>query len=172
MKVQAQTRYLRVSPRKMNITAGLVRGRSVNAATQQLQFLPTKAAKHLLATLASAVANAKENHRLDPDGLKVAAITVGQGPRLKRFQPRAFGRANPIRKPTAHVTLWVEGEKTLATVTSAKPKKEGKKVTPTTSAEKKGAVATAAAVEGKASTPKQQPKTLLRRVFQRKSGSS
>ncbi|MBI5135013.1 50S ribosomal protein L22 [Candidatus Uhrbacteria bacterium] len=166
MKVQAVAKFVRVSPRKMNIMAGLVRRKSLEAAREQLSIRPERAARLLLSVLDSAAANAYENHSLDRSALIVNAIEIGQGPRLKRFTPRAFGRATPIRKPTSHIRVVIEGEKTVVRT---------KKVKPTTVASQSKASETE---EGQRSNTKEslgqkqapEKKGFLRKVFQRKSG--
>ena len=173
MQVLARARYIRVSPRKMNIVAGLIRRKPLSVAQRELSFRPERAAKLLLEIVNSAAANALENHSLDTTALTVAAVTVGQGPRLKRFTPKAFGRATPIRKPTSHITVTVEGDKT---VTKAIRRSKSRAVTAeATDVEESKNVATTAKAsedkpEGKQRSAGPAPKGFLRRVFQRKTG--
>jgi len=107
---RATLRGLRMSPRKVRLLASLIRGRRVDDARLQLQFAAKFAARPLLKLLQSAVANAVENHDLKSDSLVVKSVTVDGGPILYRFQPRAMGRATPIRKRTSHITIVLEGE--------------------------------------------------------------
>lgn len=106
----ASLRYLRMTPRKIRLLADLVRGLSVNDARVQLTFSKKTAAKPLLKLVNSAVANATHNGGLKEETLKIAAITVDGGPMLKRWMPRAMGRATPIRKRTSHINITLSGE--------------------------------------------------------------
>lgn len=170
MKVQATARFIRVSPRKMNIVAGLIRNKGVEAAKDELELRKERAARLLLEIVESASANAYENHSLDVRALTVASVTVGQGPRLKRFTPKAFGRATAVHKPTSHITVVVEGEKTV--VKKAKTLKKSTAETNKKSDEaKSGDPHTSGADHAEVSERKgPDQKGFLRRVFQRKSG--
>jgi len=108
MSVIAKLNYLRMSPRKVRLVANLIKGLDVVEAKHQLRFLTKKAALPLAKLLDSAVANAKHNFNLDKNNLYIAKILVNQGPTLKRWMPRAFGRATPIAKRTSHITLVLE----------------------------------------------------------------
>lgn len=103
--VTAQLRYLRTSPRKLRLLADFIRGKKVIRATDSLSVLNKKGAKYLLKLVQSAIANAKHNHELAPENLFIKTITVDGGPVLKRFMPKAHGRATPVRERTAHVKL-------------------------------------------------------------------
>ncbi len=105
MEARAQLRYARLSPRKTRLVVDMVRGKGVQEALNILNFSPQKAAGVLSKLVSSAVANAEQKGVADVDRLVVATITVDQGPALKRFMPRAQGRATKIRKPTSHVTV-------------------------------------------------------------------
>jgi large subunit ribosomal protein L22 len=103
----AISRHVRTSPYKARqVTQGL-RGMSVAAAVRQLQFTQKGAARPVLKTLNSAIANAEHNKDLDADDLFVLEVKVDEGPTLKRFQPRAMGRAYQIRKRTCHISITV-----------------------------------------------------------------
>lgn len=102
---RATARYVRISPRKMRLVADMVRGKDVAQAKVALAFSTRAAAKVVDKVIASAVANAENNHDLSRDELIVRKIFVNEGPTLKRFQPRAMGRAFRIRKRTSHVTV-------------------------------------------------------------------
>ena len=106
--VTAKLRFLRTSPRKMRLVADLVRGRDVIRAVNYLTLLKKDAAKHLLKLLNSAVANAKHNHSLAIENLRIKSITVDGGPMLKRWMPKAHGRATPVRERTSHINLVLE----------------------------------------------------------------
>jgi large subunit ribosomal protein L22 len=105
---RAVARYVRVSPMKARRMVNLVRGLPANEALTVLQFAPHAASEPVYKVLASAVANAENNERLDPDSLLVSEAFVDEGPTLKRFRPRAQGRAYRIRKRTCHITVAVE----------------------------------------------------------------
>jgi len=105
---RAVARYVRVSPTKARRVVNLVRGLPAKEALTVLQFAPQAASEPVYKVLASAIANAENNERLDPDSLLVSEIFVDEGPTLKRFRPRAQGRAFRIRKRTCHITVAVE----------------------------------------------------------------
>lgn len=107
MEAKAVTRFVRLSPRKARLVADLVRGKSAVQALDILQFTNKKAARIIKKTLASAIANATNNFNMDEEKLYVSSIMVNQGPVLKRVSPRAMGRADIIRKPTAHIIVAV-----------------------------------------------------------------
>lgn len=111
MEITAKARFIRQSPRKVRLASNLIKGLPVSAARAQLKFLPKKAAQVVLKTLESAVANAKHNYKLSVDNLFVARAFVDQGPTLKRFTPKAFGRAAQIRKRTSHLTIVLSDRK-------------------------------------------------------------
>jgi ribosomal protein L22 len=103
--VRAQAKYVRTSARKARLVCDHIRGKSVDEARAILAFTPRAAAKDWAKLLNSAVANAENNHELLGSDLKVAAVYADEGPTLKRFQPRAMGRATRIRKRTSHLTI-------------------------------------------------------------------
>ena len=105
---RAVARHVRISPMKARRVVDLVRGLPAKEALTVLQFAPQAASEQVYKVLASAVANAENNERLDPDSLLVRAAYVDEGPTLKRFRPRAQGRAYRIRKRTCHITIEVE----------------------------------------------------------------
>ncbi len=105
METQAKLRNVRLSPRKARLVVDLVRGKGIQEAMNILQFSPQKTAPILSKLLKSAVANAEQKGVSDVDTLFVKTVTVDQGPVLKRFLPRAQGRASRIRKPTSHITV-------------------------------------------------------------------
>ncbi|MCW2639836.1 MAG: ribosomal protein [Dactylosporangium sp.] len=105
---RAVARYVRVSPMKARRMVNLVRGLPAKEALTVLQFAPHAASEPVYKVLASAIANAENNERLDPDSLLVSEAYVDEGPTLKRFRPRAQGRAYRIRKRTCHITVTVE----------------------------------------------------------------
>ena len=105
MEVRAQARFVRVTPFKARRILDLIRGLHVEEARRVLQFTPRAAALPVRKVLESAVANAEHNFQLPADNLFVARAFVDEGPTLKRFRPRAMGRATRIRKRTSHLTI-------------------------------------------------------------------
>jgi large subunit ribosomal protein L22 len=116
---RAVARYVRLSATKARRVVNLVRGLPAKEALTVLQFAPQAASEPVYKVLASAIANAENNERLDPDALLVSAAYVDEGPTLKRFRPRAQGRAYRIRKRTCHITVVVEAV-TVAQTRAAK----------------------------------------------------
>jgi large subunit ribosomal protein L22 len=110
MEVRAVAKYVRVSPQKCRLVADQVRRLPVGQALELLQFSPRKAAAPIRKTLESAIANAEHNQGLDIDELRVDTITIDEGPVLKRWRPRAKGRATPVIKRTSHITVGVSDE--------------------------------------------------------------
>ncbi|QAY97000.1 50S ribosomal protein L22 [Methylovirgula ligni] len=106
-EAKAVTRMIRVSPQKLNLVAQLIRGKKVERALAELQFSRKRIAADVKKTLESAIANAENNHSLDVDDLVVAEAFVGKGLVLKRFSPRARGRAGRIEKPFSNLTIVV-----------------------------------------------------------------
>ena len=103
--VRAHARYVRTSARKARMVCGHLRGKSVQEARAILAFTPREVARDWSKLLESAVANAESNHELLEDGLVVRVAFADEGPTIKRFRPRAMGRATPIRKRTSHLTI-------------------------------------------------------------------
>lgn len=106
-EARAIARYIRMSPSKVRRVLDQIRGRSYREALIVLEFMPYRACEPVLKVLRSAVANAENNLGLDPAGLVVSEAFADQGPVLKRFRPRAQGRAFAIRKGTCHITVAV-----------------------------------------------------------------
>ncbi len=105
---KATARYVRMSPTKIRRVVDLIRGLPASDAQAIVKFDPHAAAEPVGKVLASAIANAENNFNLDPETLVVSRAFVDEGPTLKRFQPRAQGRAFRIRKRTSHITIEVE----------------------------------------------------------------
>jgi ribosomal protein L22 len=103
--VRAQAKYVRCAPRKARLVVDHIRGKSVGDARAILTHTPRAAAQDVLKLLESAVANAENNHELDADDLVIRKVYVDEGPTLKRYRPRALGRATRIRKRTSHMTI-------------------------------------------------------------------
>ena len=107
MEARASMKYVRTSPRKMRRVIDMIRGQHVEEARRMLRFSPLGASKDVGKLLESAVANAEQRAAI-PENLVVAKAWVDEGPTLKRFRPRAYGRATQVRKRTSHVTVVVE----------------------------------------------------------------
>jgi ribosomal protein L22 len=103
--VKASARYVRIAPRKARLIADQVRGMHIESARALLQFSPRGAAHPIHKLINSAAANAENNHDLIGDEMRIASITVDEGPTLRRFRPRAMGRATPINKRTSHIRV-------------------------------------------------------------------
>ena len=108
METKAVTRQVRISSRTARLVADLIRGKQVEEALIVLRFTSKKAASILAKTLRSAIANATDTQNVDPDDLYVKRVYIDGGAMLKRFRPRAHGRATPIRKRTSHFTVVVD----------------------------------------------------------------
>jgi len=104
---RAQARYVRVTPQKARRVIDLIRGMDANEAVTMLRFAPQSASEPIGKVLASAIANASNNHSMDARNLVVAEAFVDEGPTMKRFRPRAQGRAGQILKRTSHITVVV-----------------------------------------------------------------
>ena len=108
MEARAIAKYIRISPRKVQEVADLVRGKNVNEALAILEFTNKRGAGILKKVVSSAVANAENNDDMDRENLYIAEVFANRGPTLKRFQPRAQGRAFMIRKRTSHIGVVVK----------------------------------------------------------------
>lgn len=108
MEVKATLRFLRMSPRKVRLVADVIRGHDVSRALILLEGMPQHASVPMRKLVRSGMANAENNHQLDPDSLYIKTIMVGEGPTLKRFRPRAFGRSAAIMKRTSHILLLLD----------------------------------------------------------------
>jgi len=113
-EVRAVARNLRVSPQKLNLVAGLIRGKKVNTAMADLEFSKKRIAQDVRKCVMSAVANAENNHGLDVDDLFVAEAWVGKNLVMKRFAARGRGRSSRIEKPFAQITVIVREVKPVA----------------------------------------------------------
>ena len=124
-EVKAVAKWVRMSPRKARLVIEHIRGRSVPEARTVLAFTQRAAAREIEKVLSSAVANAEANHDLDGDELVVSAAYVDEGPAMKRWRPRARGRAARIRKPTCHITVKLTTvERAPEPASKAEPKAE------------------------------------------------
>ncbi len=105
MESTAKARYVRIAPRKVRLVMDMVRGKLVEDALNTLGLVNKSASPILVKVIKSALANAENNHDMDTDGLVIKEAYVDEGPTLKRFMPRAMGRATMIRKRTSHITV-------------------------------------------------------------------
>jgi len=111
MAAKAVARFVRISPRKLRLIMDKIRGNSVEEALNKLSFAPQKGARIIKKLIDSAVANAGQNSELDVDSLYIKRIFADEGPTLKRWRPRAMGRATRIRKRTSHLTVILDEKK-------------------------------------------------------------
>jgi ribosomal protein L22 len=103
--VRASAKYVRIAPRKARLVADQVRGMHIEQARALLAFSPRDAARDIQKLIDSAAANAENNHDLIGDEMRITSITVDEGPTLRRYRPRALGRATPINKRTSHIAV-------------------------------------------------------------------
>lgn len=120
MEAKAQARYVRVTPMKARRVIDMIRGLPAGEAQALLRFAPQAASEPVGKVLDSAIANARNNLSLDPNTLWVSAAYVDEGPTMKRFRPRAQGRAYRIRKRSSHITVVVESRVPAAAATRKK----------------------------------------------------
>ncbi|MBI1757029.1 MAG: 50S ribosomal protein L22 [Fimbriimonas ginsengisoli] len=147
MEVRAVSKYVRVQPRKVRIVADQVRGKPANQAAALLRYQPSKGARELRKTLMSAVANARENHDVSPEMLRISEIKIDEGPRLKRIIAKAQGRAGRILKKTSHITVVVQDYEPAARVKPHGTKAKPRPTLGIKTGRKRGAKATEAEVE-------------------------
>ncbi|OGD30211.1 50S ribosomal protein L22 [Candidatus Azambacteria bacterium RIFCSPHIGHO2_02_46_12] len=172
MKTIARLRYLNIAPRKVRLVADLIRGKSAKEARRMLSFVVKRSAKPILQLLNSAVANAEHNFQLSKDNLYIAKIFVDGGPMLKRWMPRAMGRASAIQKKTSHLTV-ILGERIAAKAVkkAIKAKAVQTKQVPETALEKTAAekIKSAPRAEKKEAIAKERAGGFAKRMFRRKS---
>lgn len=111
MEAKAVEKYIRISPRKIKYVVDMIKSKPVEDAIDILSLTPKRAAVVVKKAIESAVANATENHKMKEEDLFILKILVNEGPTLKRFKPRARGRATRIRKRTAHLSVYVSDGK-------------------------------------------------------------
>jgi large subunit ribosomal protein L22 len=126
IEVKAIAKGVRQSPRKVSVVASLVRGRTVADALAILAHAPRRAALPVQKAIASAAANAENNHNLKPDTLKIVQLNVTAGPRIKRFRPAAHGRALPFQRKSSHILVVVTGEMRQKKTAAKSAEKESK----------------------------------------------
>ena len=108
MSISAKLKYLHIAPRKVRLVADLIRGKKIDEAQAILNFTTKKSAKPLLKLLKSALANAKHNFQETESNFYISKILVDEGPKFKRFMPRARGSASSIQKKTSHITILLD----------------------------------------------------------------
>lgn len=111
MNIQAKSRYIRITPRKLRLVADLVRNMSLNEALSTLTHLRKTAAKPILKTLKQAQANAVNNHNLPKNSLKISTLEINKGPTYKRWRAVARGRSHSIFKRTSHIKIILSSKK-------------------------------------------------------------
>lgn len=169
MEIKAELRHLHIAPRKVRLAAGLMKGMSVEHAEYQLGGLVKRASDPLYKLLQSAVANAKHNFLVGDVTMTIKDIRVNPGPVSKRFRPRAFGRAAPIRRRTSHIAIVLEtgnavaariseGAPTVREATREDLRRDGAAL------RERGETAGSA----RSSAPKPKQSAFMRRMFQRK----
>lgn len=107
MEVKAVAKYIRISPRKAGLVIDLIRGKNIVEAAAILRVVPNRAKEPIVKVLNSAIANAENNASMNKDKLYVSRACVDPGPTLKRFKPRAMGRADHMLRRTSHITVAV-----------------------------------------------------------------
>jgi large subunit ribosomal protein L22 len=153
MEIKAKLKHLRIAPRKVRLISDLIRKKPVEQAQVILNFTTNRAALPLLKLLKQAVANAKNNFQLEETNLYIQKINVDEGPKLKRWRPRARGMAYPIQKKTSHITIILdEIEK------KAKRRKKSEKIESTFVSASAEATADKKAVADKEEKIKEAPK--------------
>lgn len=138
--MKAILRHSRITPKKANLVAGMVRGEKVTDALAILKFMPKKAAKILYKVVHSAASNARNNFHQSMDDLVITKILVTKGPMFKRFMPVSRGRSHPIRKFTSHITVEVGVGQETAPQKQDAEKKTVSKAKPTIISQKKTSV--------------------------------
>lgn len=105
MEVRARAKFIRMSPKKIRLVIDVIRGKSTDKALEQLNFINKKASLPIKKLIESGIANGVNNYELDKENLFIKEIFVDEGPALRRWMPKAFGRATPLRKRSSHITL-------------------------------------------------------------------
>lgn len=172
-EVKAHLKYLRISPRKVRLVTDLIKGLDAKRAELELSYLPKRSSLPILKLLRSAVANAKHNFQLPEEGLYIKEIFVNSGTVIKRFTPRAFGRASPIRKRTSHISLVLDTRKSVKPPSKKRVAERGPAVRDLTQEDIKEEFASLPKEEKETGKEefhrlKAKPTNFVRRVFRRK----
>lgn len=167
--ITAKLRHLHIAPRKVRLVADIVRGKTAQDALAILSFTTKKAAQPILKLLNSAMANAKNNFQLDPANLYIWAISVDEGPKMKRWRARARGSANEIQKKTSHINLILEEIAKSKRVKKAKTAAiaEPSPLTPGIDGETPGVVATKPKPKPVAEVKKPVVSRVAKKIFRR-----
>lgn len=170
MKITAKLRFLRIAPRKVRLVADLIRGKSVEEAQTILNFTQKRASTPLLKLLQSAIANAKHNFQSTEDNLYISEVRVDEGPKLKRWRPRARGQAFEIQKKTSHINLVLDKIKKKPKKIKKKVKKPKRKGVPSEKGlSKKGkASIKKEKLRPELEIPKPETRTRTKKIFRRK----
>ncbi len=172
MPVSAKLNYLRIAPRKVRLVADMIRGKKLEEARDILRFTVKKSSLPFLKLLDSAESNAKNNLEISPENLYIAKVTVDEGPKLKRWRPRARGVAYPIQKKTSHITIILEPfEGKIKKIKKKKTVSKGKKTVTEKSVEKKKKPSEERIRQREEikKEPRQRPQKPTKRTFRRKS---
>ncbi len=174
--ITAKLHYLKIAPRKARLVANLIKKMPVQEAEAQLSLLPKRSSYHILKLLRTGIADAKQNFNIQESKLFIKEIQVDQGPMLKRFMPRAQGRATPIQKKMSHITLILgEDEKLIKqrfVFPREKPKNKEKKEERDQKLQKETEEkkATISKKEKRLAATESQPKSgIIKKMFRRKS---
>lgn len=178
MQVKAKAKYIKIAPRKARLVAGVIRGLDVELALSKLAIMDKRAVKPISKLLNSAIANAEHNYELNRANLFVEQIAVNDGPTAFRWMPKAFGRATPIRHRTSIIDIVLSEKTPTAEKKKAKAaKKETENITATEKAvdnsieaDAKKKVVKTFKDEKKVATRKGSEKSLIKKVFRRKTG--
>jgi len=177
MEAKAKLKNLRIAPRKVRMVVDLIRGKKAKEALAILNFTAKKATSPLIKLVNSAIANAKNNFHIEADNLYISEITVDEGPKYKRWMPRARGQATPIQKKTSHINLVLKEIQPVSRqseLSEMVKKSETKKPAEASVISREEALKEAPAAEKRPrrerETKAQKPKTEkgFRRFFQRK----
>lgn len=173
MEIKAQLRHLRIAPRKVRLVLNLVRGLRVNEAENQLRLMPKRAGEPVLKLLNSAIANAKNNKGIDKENLYIDKIFANEGSTLKRWLPRAFGRATPINKRSSHIMLVLKANVKAKSELTVGEKLDKKYIVKssgeTVSQTQKGGKEKRKVVLEDISRKSQKQPSIIKKVFRRKS---
>jgi len=171
MKITSRAKHLHVSPQKCRLVVDLIRGIDVEKASVQLRSLRKKASLPILKLLNSAIATAEHNHDMEKSNLYISKMFVDSGTTMKRWKPRAFGRANPIIKRTSHITLILDervaGKKRVKKVVKGKDLKD--KVDSKKETDEKGNKKNKFEKDSKINSKPSKDGGVFKKIFRRKS---
>lgn len=173
MEIKAELKFLDIKPRKVRLVAGLIRKCNAVEAERRLSLISKRSAGPMLKLLNSAIANAEYNFKMAKEDLRIAKITVNEGPRLKRFMPRGRGSAAHFNKQRSHVLIVLgEIDNNAKKIKKAHAFKKEKPMTEAAAKkmveEKTAKKASSQTKDSKESKPKSAPKSFTKRVFRRK----